>query len=289
MKYAMIAIVAFLNVAHADPYAFAEIGVSILNPTVETWGYVESEVPTTPSTKNFAYGVGAGYGKKVFAEAHINQLGSADTSEGKIDYLVYGVRAGMRFKNVSAFGGAVKIDNSSIVNYEQNEGGWAAQVGASYAITDSISINAVRYDEDAYGIYLRLGMSTKARTPPVKAVAVNPPPSVEYVPPAIYAEAYEDAEYVILFDYDSAIIRVDQIPILESITPKTVLLVSGHASTEGTHKYNTKLALRRAQSVQQWLYQNRGFEANVFSYGENYPIIIDGKEDRALSRRVIVH
>jgi OOP family OmpA-OmpF porin len=60
----------------------------------------------------------------------------------------------------------------------------------------------------------------------------------------------------VLFDFDKAVIRVDQRPILDRIAflmdefPDTIIVLEGYASKEGPKNHNLKLSQRRADAVE---------------------------------------
>ena len=60
---------------------------------------------------------------------------------------------------------------------------------------------------------------------------------------------------IVIFDYDSSVIRKDQGPVIKDIAkytedyPETLLVIKGYASEEGPESYNLKLSERRANSV----------------------------------------
>jgi len=120
-----------------------------------------------------------------------------------------------------------------------------------------------------------------------------PPPAPVVVQPAPIAK--EIITLNLLFDFDSAKIKDDMIPVLEQA--KKILLedstatfmVMGHTCNIGTDAYNQKLSERRATSVKTWLVSN-GIAADrpeEIGYGESKPKYDNKtKEGRKLNRRV---
>jgi OOP family OmpA-OmpF porin len=71
----------------------------------------------------------------------------------------------------------------------------------------------------------------------------------------------------------------------------TVVEIAGHTDSVGSDEYNQKLSERRAKAVRDYLVNELGMDANLFSavgYGESQPIATnDTEEGRALNRRII--
>lgn len=83
----------------------------------------------------------------------------------------------------------------------------------------------------------------------------------------------------IFFDFDSARIRPNQIPVLENNlkilndNPDLNILIGGHADQKGTSEYNRKLSQRRADNVKTWLINNgvNPKRIKVAAYGDTNP------------------
>ena len=70
--------------------------------------------------------------------------------------------------------------------------------------------------------------------------------------------------------------------------PNVNAVVEGHTDTDGTEEVNQELSQARAQSVVNFLVSN-GLEESRFTpigFGETQPILVDGVEDMAASRRI---
>ena len=100
---------------------------------------------------------------------------------------------------------------------------------------------------------------------------------------------------VIYFDYNSAEIRDDSLPLIasaaEALTtnPTMQMRLEGHADERGTREYNLALGERRAQSVREliMLQGASGNQLDVVSYGEEKPAVIgSGEESWQQNRRV---
>ena len=131
-----------------------------------------------------------------------------------------------------------------------------------------------------------------APVPAPKPIPV-PPPVVEKPAPAPVTK--EIITLNLLFDFDSAKIKDDMIPVLEqartilSEDPAATFLVMGHTCSIGSDAYNQKLSERRAASVKNWLVSN-GIAAErleEIGYGEAQPKYDNKTEEgRKLNRRV---
>ncbi len=65
-------------------------------------------------------------------------------------------------------------------------------------------------------------------------------------------------------------------------------LIEGHTDTDGSEEGNLALSQARAEAVQQFLIDN-GIDAGrlqAIGFGETQPILVDGVEDKAASRRI---
>ena len=70
--------------------------------------------------------------------------------------------------------------------------------------------------------------------------------------------------------------------------PNVNAVVEGHTDTDGSDEVNQELSQARAQSVVNFLVAN-GLEESRFTprgFGETMPILVDGVEDKAASRRI---
>jgi len=148
-------------------------------------------------------------------------------------------------------------------------------------------------DPKALAAYVEKGFLNKK---PAPAPVAAPAPAPVVVPaPAPAPVAKEVITFNLLFDFDSAKIKEDMIPMLEkakqilSEDPAAAFTVSGHTCNIGTDAYNQGLSERRAAAVKNWLVNN-GVAADRLDpvgYGESQPKY-DNKTDegRKLNRRV---
>lgn len=103
---------------------------------------------------------------------------------------------------------------------------------------------------------------------------------------------------LILFDFDSATVKGESIPLLETFAQAfqseqlrdAVFVIAGHTDDKGSAEYNQGLSKRRAEAIKQWLLTTYQIEPNrllVKSYGEAKPIQPNDTEaGRSQNRRV---
>jgi outer membrane protein OmpA-like peptidoglycan-associated protein len=99
----------------------------------------------------------------------------------------------------------------------------------------------------------------------------------------------------VTFAFDSAKLNPQFDPVLDKLAQtlveynKTVIQIAGHTDSTGSHEYNMKLSLQRADSVKTYL-ESRGVPAArlvTLGAGPDYPIASnDTEEGRAQNRRV---
>ena len=79
---------------------------------------------------------------------------------------------------------------------------------------------------------------------------------------------------------------------VRSLMAPAHLEIEGHADATGSTEFNSRLALRRAESVRRYLHEHHRLplhKINVISYGEEKPVAPnDTPEGRASNRRVVV-
>ena len=100
---------------------------------------------------------------------------------------------------------------------------------------------------------------------------------------------------VVYFDYNSAEIRDESIPLImaaaESLVtnPAAQLRLEGHADERGTREYNLALGEQRAQTVRDLIMLQgvSGNQLDIVSYGEEKPAVVgSGEESWQQNRRV---
>lgn len=97
----------------------------------------------------------------------------------------------------------------------------------------------------------------------------------------------------VFFDYDSSVIRADQIPAVEGNAAFLKsggrnVLIEGNTDYRGTKEYNLALGERRANSARSYLIELGVPESRIrtISYGEERPLMPgDSESDYALNRR----
>jgi len=101
----------------------------------------------------------------------------------------------------------------------------------------------------------------------------------------------------VYFDHDKFNIKPSSHKLLKELgtalpegSSRIAIMLSGHADSTGTEKYNDTLSLKRATAVKEYLVKNFNLspeKISVKAYGEGMPIgLNDTKEGRALNRRV---
>lgn len=105
------------------------------------------------------------------------------------------------------------------------------------------------------------------------------------------------ARSLILFDYDSDVIKVESYSILQNYAdvlqnelPQVILVIAGHTDSTGPDVYNLDLSKRRAASVKAFLVGNYQIDEKrliIHPYGERQPLASnDTEEGQAQNRRV---
>jgi peptidoglycan-associated lipoprotein len=125
----------------------------------------------------------------------------------------------------------------------------------------------------------------------IARVTVNiPAPPPADTPPArppITSGNLDQSLKDVLFDYDKADIRSDQVSVLMTnaawlkSNPNARLTIEGHCDERGSEEYNIGLGDRRANTVKEFLLA-QGVPAarlNTVSYGEERPVCRDETED----------
>ena len=102
---------------------------------------------------------------------------------------------------------------------------------------------------------------------------------------------------LILFDYDSDVIKDESFPLLkeygkalQGALKEATMIVAGHTDSKGSEQYNLTLSQRRAEAVKRFLmseFQLAEARLIVKPYGETKPIATNSTDDgRAKNRRV---
>jgi peptidoglycan-associated lipoprotein len=100
----------------------------------------------------------------------------------------------------------------------------------------------------------------------------------------------------VLFDFDRAVIRPDQRPVLERQAawlgqyPSVQVTIEGHADERGTREYNIALGQRRANAARDTLVALgvSGARIQTISYGKDRPAALGSNEEAwAQNRRAV--
>jgi len=112
--------------------------------------------------------------------------------------------------------------------------------------------------------------------------------------PAVVVYQFKNYQTTILFDTDKSNLDADDIGSLEQLAMASStgdivrVHLTGHADSRGTDAYNMSLSERRIQAVVSFLADLNIMVTSFFAQGETAPVLVDGKEDLDLSRRVHV-
>jgi peptidoglycan-associated lipoprotein len=117
--------------------------------------------------------------------------------------------------------------------------------------------------------------------PPPRPTPLPPPPRVDI------SELFRQNVRDILFDYDKADIRPDQVSVIQGNAAflrqngNIRFTIAGHADERGSQEYNLGLGDRRANAVREFLAANGvdGGRIMVVSYGEEMPQCREQNED----------
>ncbi len=138
-------------------------------------------------------------------------------------------------------------------------------------------------------------VTTAAEAQGVTAELVAPPAATEEDAVDLEAELNEFvAANPILFEPSSATLSASSLPVLDQLAALAQqfdgisIVVEGHTDSDGSASQNLQLSQMRAFAVQQALIA-RGLPAASITFegfGSQEPILVDGVEDKAASRRV---
>jgi peptidoglycan-associated lipoprotein len=107
------------------------------------------------------------------------------------------------------------------------------------------------------------------------------------------SDRFSDGVKNILFDYDKAEIRADQLPQLQADAnwlkqhPGVRVIIEGHADERGNQEYNLALGVRRANNVVDYLVSQGLSESRIrsISFGKERPICRDADPDETCHQR----
>lgn len=213
-------------------------------------------------------------------------------------YLGVGVGAvRLNYDNVSTIAGSILDDDDTVL-------GMQGILGLGYAMTSQLDLfgqyNVMRtqdpemrlvngtavsgdYMSHAFFVGLRYSFAPPPPPPPAPVAQVAAPaPAPQPAPPPPPADIVRT--YIVFFDWDSdAILPAARDTITQAVENAkkggvTRLVLTGHADTSGTTRYNQAISERRARNVQAEM-QTQGLTAvsyTVLAKGETEPLVPTG-------------
>ena len=127
---------------------------------------------------------------------------------------------------------------------------------------------------------------------PVAEEAVAEAEAAPEPEPAVVKYRFKSYQTTVLFDFDKSNLDADDRGSLQQLAMASNkgdivrVHLTGHADSRGTHAYNMSLSERRIQAVISFLAELNIMATSLFAKGETDPVLVDGKEDFDLSRRV---
>lgn len=173
---------------------------------------------------------------------------------------------------------------------------WESRNAASVSITPAIgdvAVNGNRSVSPTSSVtYTATATGPGGTASDTARITVNIPPAPAAQPPTTTRPNTTVTDLPskvsdILFDYDKADIKPDQLPTLQAnvtwfkANPNVRFTIEGHCDERGSEEYNIGLGDRRANAVKEYL-ASQGVAAsrmNIVSYGEERPICRDQSED----------
>ena len=228
-------------------------------------------------------GVNLGSPNQGILRAGVRLLDRVTTNDGTL------VTPYLKANLLQGLGGGNSVQLSN-VSYPIGDFGTAVQLGAG--VNGTLSRNVSLYGDVAWqnqignggfrGWAFNGGLRYAFGSPPVLPPAVPAPPTIART-------------YLVFFYWDKADLtdRARQIVAEAAANSRKVQLtriaVDGYADTSGTHRYNQRLSVRRAQAVADELERNgvpRG-EIDIHGYGDTHLLVPTGPGVRnAQNRRV---
>lgn len=130
----------------------------------------------------------------------------------------------------------------------------------------------------------------------------EPAPAMEKVEPASNVVVVEPAaepvyilqrqEYTLLFDTDQSDLNThalmtlaDAVMFAKDAHHVLAVQIAAHADSRGSEAYNMNLSQQRADVVKDYLTKNGVKVTSIMAMGEKQPVMVNGQEDLAASRR----
>lgn len=163
----------------------------------------------------------------------------------------------------------------------------AAQASAAIVEEAVIEETAVEKPAQEAAVVVVAEVEVEVEVEPVEETVAEATPE-----PSLIQYQFRSYQSTILFDTDKSNLDADDIGNLEQLAMASStgdivrVHLTGHADSRGTDAYNMSLSKRRIQSVVSFLADLNIMVTSVFARGETDPVLVDGKEDLDLSRRV---
>jgi outer membrane protein OmpA-like peptidoglycan-associated protein len=193
-----------------------------------------------------------------------------------------------------------KDQDGEVVRYEWDLGdgtrGEGPQVTHTYSEPGEYVAQVTVTDDDGQTASATARIKVDAPMPAVSEPSPEPEAVPPPEPPPVSAPLPVEIDLgPVPFDFDSVVLRPDAMPtVTEAVealneNPSVRMQLAGHASLEGTERYNQKLSEGRAQVVYEFLV-GQGVEPSrlsVVGYGESQPAADNATpEGREQNRRV---
>ena len=225
------------------------------------------------------------------------------------------MRAGVNYAKTTTHFSGNRLAAVTNPNASERKANAKVGLGIEYKFSEALAVRgeAERYRmNDAVGNrgdvdLLSLSLVYKLGRPAARAVVPvvaepMPAPVVQAPVPAAPAAPVVVSEKVTfaseaLFDFDKAVVKPDGRRALDELTAKLegmeteVMIAVGHTDSIGSHAYNEKLSLRRANAVKAYLVSKGLDPARLYTEGkgETQPIADNTTEEgRAKNRRVTI-
>lgn len=300
LLFLLLSAVAPHTLLASDLFVDTGVGYSRISPDAAASDYEDG------AQSNFAGQIGIGIRKGYFAaRAYRADAGSWDTSDGSLDYSVYGAEfrafLGKRTRHgwqVYGSAGVANMDVDGNIPYMEANSSqitFGAGITYDYGCHVQADLGTQSIDKDLFLISATVRFGTgpdscgKVKQPDVQPATKTPEP---------IAELQQRVRSYHLqprtgFAYDSAELSSQGLQLLNDLaailhySKWDTLYVDSYASSEGSEEYNMALSQRRAQSVEDALVDlgvaNNG-DIVIRAHGEQDPVCTEDTSEECLSQ-----